>query len=78
MPIKRKVFAIGDSKAITLPKSWIEIYERQIGKPLSEVAVEVDAVLTIIPLVNGVPLKIELGNQLKQLIEESAKKEGGE
>jgi antitoxin component of MazEF toxin-antitoxin module len=58
MPIKRKIFSIGDSKAITLPKSWIEIIEKQIGKPLEEVAMEVNSVLTISPLIEGKLVKV--------------------
>jgi len=72
VPIKRKIFSIGDSKAVTLPKSWVEIIEKQIGKPLLEVAMEVDSTITIMPLIEGKPVKIYVE---RKLIEEEINKE---
>jgi len=51
MPLIRKVLPIGGSKGITLPKSWIEWIERETGKTVVEVAVEVDRVITISPII---------------------------
>lgn len=50
MPIIRKIFEIGGSKAITLPRSWFDFHERQSGEKISEVAIEVDDTLTVIPV----------------------------
>jgi len=50
MPIIRKIIQVGTSKAVSLPKSWLELIERETGKPVKEVAVEVNGVLTIKPI----------------------------
>ena len=39
------------SKAICLPKSWIELIERENGCKITEVAIEVDGVLKVSPIV---------------------------
>jgi antitoxin component of MazEF toxin-antitoxin module len=49
-PIIRKIMKLGCSKGITLPKSWLEFLERQYGSAIEEVAVEVDRVLIISPI----------------------------
>jgi antitoxin component of MazEF toxin-antitoxin module len=50
MPIIRKIITVGTSKAVSLPKSWLEYLERESGQKITEVAVEVDKVLTISPI----------------------------
>jgi len=50
MPIIRKVIEVGNSKAVCIPKSWFEYYENETGKKISEVAIEVNRVLKIEPL----------------------------
>jgi len=50
MPIIRKIIQVGTSKAVSLPKSWLELIEREAGKPVKEVAVEVNGVLIIKPI----------------------------
>jgi len=50
MPIIRKIIQVGTSKAVSLPKSWLELIERETGKPVKEVAVEVNGVLIIKPI----------------------------
>lgn len=50
MPIIRKIIQVGSSKAVSLPKSWLELIERESGKKIKEVAVEVNGVLTIKPI----------------------------
>jgi len=49
MPIIRKVIELGNSKAICIPKSWFEYYEREMGEQIKEVAIEVNRVLRITP-----------------------------
>lgn len=49
MPIIRKVIDVGRSKAVTIPKSWLEYYEREKGEVIEAVAIEVNEVLTITP-----------------------------
>jgi antitoxin component of MazEF toxin-antitoxin module len=50
MPIIRKILKVGNSKAVSLPKSWLEFYERDNGLEIKEVAIEVDKVLIITPI----------------------------
>jgi antitoxin component of MazEF toxin-antitoxin module len=50
MPIIRKILNVGDSKAITIPKSWLESAEENAGKKIIAIALEVDRVITISPV----------------------------
>jgi len=50
MPIIRKLTCVGDSKGITLPKSWIENAEREAGKKMVEVALEINGTIIIKPI----------------------------
>ena len=50
MPIIRKVIQVGTSKAVSLPKSWLDWLKREYGVEITEVAVEVNHVLTIQPI----------------------------
>ena len=51
MPLIRKLIDLRTTKAVCLPKSWIDYIEREQGKKITEVAVEVDGVLTISPII---------------------------
>jgi antitoxin component of MazEF toxin-antitoxin module len=53
MPLIQKVIQIGDSRAITIPKSWLTYYERQSGNIIKEVSVEVNGKLIIRPIFKG-------------------------
>jgi len=57
MPIIRKLIRIGRSRAITLPKGWLDYYEQQEGKKVEAVAIEVNRKLTIEPLLVEVKTK---------------------
>jgi hypothetical protein len=50
MPIVRKLMAVGNSKSITLPKSWIENAEQQAGKKIIAIALEVNGKITLQPV----------------------------
>jgi hypothetical protein len=51
MPIIRKIIEVGKtSKGVILPKSWLELIERETGKTVKEVTMEVDGCLTIQPI----------------------------
>lgn len=51
MPIIRKIIDAGKtSKAVIIPKSWLQYFERQTGKPIEHVAIEVNRVLKITPI----------------------------
>jgi len=50
LPIKRKICKIGTGLAIFLPKSWVELLRERYGD-IEAVAIEVDEVLKVIPIV---------------------------
>jgi len=50
MPIIRKIIQVGTSKAVSLPKSWLQWLERETGMQIREVAIEIDRVLIIQPV----------------------------
>lgn len=55
-PIIRKIIDVGKtSKGVTLPKSWLENFERETGKKITEVAMEVNGNLTIQPILPKTP-----------------------
>ena len=49
-PIIRKLTSVGDSKGITLPKSWLESAEQEAGKKIVALALEIDRKITIEPV----------------------------
>jgi len=53
MPIIRKLVCIGKSKGIFLPKSWIENAEKETGKKMVAVTLEINGVITIKPIFEG-------------------------
>ena len=48
MPLKRKIFQLGRSYVVTLPKSWVETARAEHGD-FEHVLVEVDDVLRLKP-----------------------------
>jgi antitoxin component of MazEF toxin-antitoxin module len=52
MPLIQKIIQIGDSKAVTIPKSWLKYCERQSGETLKEVSVEITDKIVISPMFN--------------------------
>ncbi len=51
MPIIRKIIRIGHSYAITIPKSWIRSYEKEKGCKIRELALEINGVLRVSPVI---------------------------
>jgi len=51
MPLIQKLIRIGDSQAVTIPKSWLTYHERQSKYPIKEVTVEVNGALVIRPII---------------------------
>jgi len=50
LPLIRKIISIGNSKAVCLPKSWLDYYERELGEEITKVCVEMEGmILTIYP-----------------------------
>jgi hypothetical protein len=52
LPIIRKVMDLRTAKAICLPKSWLEFFERETGCEITEVAIEVNNVLRVSPILS--------------------------
>jgi antitoxin component of MazEF toxin-antitoxin module len=50
MPIIRKLTTVGDSKGITLPKSWLESAEADAGRKIVALALEIDKIITVSPV----------------------------
>jgi len=51
MPLIRKIIDAGKtSKAVIIPKSWLEYYEKQEGQSIESVAIEVNRILKISPI----------------------------
>lgn len=51
MPIIRKIIDVGKtSKAVIIPKSWLKFYEKELGKEITKVTIEVNKVLRVSPL----------------------------
>jgi len=57
VPIKRRIIAIGHSKAITIPKSWITNAEDEAGKKVVALALEVDGSITLQPVFEKTKLR---------------------
>ena len=56
MPIIRKILDIGTaSKAIILPKSWLEFYESETGQTITLATIEVNQKLIVEPYVKKKP-----------------------
>jgi antitoxin component of MazEF toxin-antitoxin module len=53
MPLIRKIIKVGDSKAVTIPPSWLLYIERTTGQTVTEVTVEVNGCLNITPFLQG-------------------------
>lgn len=65
-PIIRKIINLGTSKGITLPASWLKNYEEEAGQQIDSVAIEVDGVLKVQPVIKkskrkkkGIPARPE-------------------
>lgn len=51
MPIIRRIMDLRTAKAVCLPKSWLEYYEKENGCKITEVAIEVNNELKISPII---------------------------
>lgn len=59
MPLIRKLIRIGHSQGVTLPSSWLEMIYRETGQMPTELAIEVNRVLKINAIINGLPLNLK-------------------
>ena len=51
MPLIRKIITLKTAKAVILPKSWLDFFERKYGCEIHEVAVEINGELRIKPII---------------------------
>lgn len=51
MPIIRKIIQLGTSKAVSLPKTWLDWIKREYGIEVTEVAMEVNHVIILQPVI---------------------------
>jgi hypothetical protein len=63
MPIIRKLIILKTSRAICIPKSWLENAEEEAGKKIIAMALEVNGVITLQPVFEKVkiaePLEVQ-------------------
>ena len=74
MPIIRSILNIGNSKAVTIPKSWLTNAEQQMGRKVVALALEIDGSITLAPVfghesTNLVPLN---SHSTKQNLDETS------
>jgi antitoxin component of MazEF toxin-antitoxin module len=50
MPITRSIHNLGNSKAVTIPKSWLTNAEDQTGRKVIAIAMEVSDKITLQPI----------------------------
>ncbi len=50
MPIIRSILNLGNSKAVTIPKSWLTNAENQTGRKVIALAMEVNENITLQPI----------------------------
>lgn len=65
MPLIRKIIDVGKtSRAVILPKSWLAYYEKRNGEAIDTVAVEVNEILKISPILQkAINTKEASGNE---------------
>jgi len=51
MPLIKKIFKIGNGKALILPKSWLRYWEEKFGVKIEEVEMNIGEVLEITPYI---------------------------
>ena len=49
MPLLQRIIKIGNSRAMVLPASWLEFYERKTGAPITQIEIEVNDAMIVRP-----------------------------
>ena len=66
MPLLRKIIAVGKSRAITLPYTWLKLIEEEHGK-IDAVEIEVDGEIRVRPYIIRPYIKdVEVKNEQSQ------------
>ena len=47
MPLKRRLIKVGNSRAVVIPPDWLRYYEEQSGRPIQNILMELNNVITI-------------------------------
>lgn len=47
MPLIRKLIRVGNSRAVVIPPDWLKYYEGKNGRPIENVLMELNDVITI-------------------------------
>ena len=55
MPIIRSILNLGNSKAVTIPKSWLTSAEDKTGRKIIALAMEIDGTITLQPVFEKEP-----------------------
>ena len=55
MPIIRSILNLGNSKAVTIPKSWLTNAEDQTGRKIIALAMDVNTTITLQPVFEKTP-----------------------
>ena len=63
--ILRKIIRLGNSFAITIPKSWLIHYEKEKGQKIRELAIEVNGILKVSPIFDKQEKTIRFSVELK-------------
>jgi antitoxin component of MazEF toxin-antitoxin module len=50
MPITRHLLEVGNSRSVTLPKTWLDYAEQKENKKIVGVAMEINGTITLSPI----------------------------
>ena len=50
MPLIHKLIRVGDSRAVTIPKTWLEYHEKKNGREIFKVGMELNGKIVIWPI----------------------------
>jgi len=50
MPLIKRLISVGDSRAVTIPKSYLQFHEKKNGKKISKVGMEINGKIVIWPI----------------------------
>jgi hypothetical protein len=59
MPIVRKILNVGDSQAVTIPKSWLRNAAEAKGKKIVAIAMEVSDTITLKPIFEKIVVSLK-------------------
>lgn len=70
MPILRKIMRVSGSIAVFIPPSWLKLIEKQVGRPVDYVLMNINEKITIEPYIPKEQAKKEEPIELMPEIEE--------